>query len=71
MREATDTPVMAQPNAGLPRVVEGATVFDATPDDLAAFARECVSIGARIIGGCCGTTPGHIRSMASALFGAK
>lgn len=67
MREATDTPIVAQPNAGLPRVVEGRTIFDATPDDLGEFALECARIGVNIIGGCCGTTPDHIRAMAERL----
>ncbi len=67
MREATDTPVMAQPNAGLPRVVGGTVIFDATPADLAEFASECASLGINIIGGCCGTTPEHIRAMGARL----
>lgn len=67
MRAATNTPVMAQPNAGLPRVVGGSVIFDATPEDLAEFASECASMGINIIGGCCGTTPDHIRAMGNRL----
>lgn len=67
MREATDLPVMAQPNAGVPRIVGGNVVFDATPEDLGKFARQCKAIGVNLIGGCCGSTPTHIRAMADAL----
>ncbi len=67
MREATDILIMAQPNAGLPRVVEGNVIFDATPDDLAEFAAQSAALGVNIIGGCCGSTPDHIRAMAQRL----
>jgi 5-methyltetrahydrofolate--homocysteine methyltransferase len=59
-----DRPVMVQPNAGLPRLVDGQTRFDGTPETSADFAREVLDIGVRLIGGCCGNTPDHIRAMA-------
>ena len=56
-------------NAGKPEVVDGKTVFPATPEVMAQSARELRDAGARIIGGCCGTTPAHIRAMAEAVQG--
>jgi 5-methyltetrahydrofolate--homocysteine methyltransferase len=60
-------PVIVQPNAGLPRDVEGRLVYDATPDALAKVARELIAAGVRIVGGCCGTTPSHIAAVARVL----
>ncbi|MFA7230601.1 MAG: homocysteine S-methyltransferase family protein [Victivallaceae bacterium] len=56
-------PLMAKPNAGLPKLVNGATVFEMNPEAFGAAASELVGAGANIIGGCCGTTPEHIRSL--------
>jgi 5-methyltetrahydrofolate--homocysteine methyltransferase len=63
MREATSLPIIVQPNAGRPRVVDRRTIFDMTPADFAAGVRECQRAGARLLGGCCGTSPEHIRAM--------
>jgi len=63
MREATSLPVLAQPNAGKPRLVQNTTVFDMSPSDFAAGIYECMQAGARLLGGCCGTSPNHIRAM--------
>lgn len=63
MREATSLPVLAQPNAGKPRLVDNRTVFDMSPSDFAAGIYECMQAGARLLGGCCGTSPGHMRAM--------
>lgn len=63
MREATSLPIIAQPNAGRGRMVGGDLVFDLSPADFAAGAQECVCAGARLVGGCCGTSPAHIRAM--------
>ena len=60
MREAVDTPVLAQPNAGKPRLVEGRTVFDLTPEQFAEGMAECLRAGAGLVGGCCGTSPEHM-----------
>jgi len=67
MREVNSLPVIAQPNAGKPRVVDGRTVFDMTPADFALGIRKCIQAGARLIGGCCGTSPAHIRTIADLL----
>lgn len=62
--EATSLPVIAQPNAGKPRLAGNQTVFDMGPAEFAAGISECLQAGARLIGGCCGTSPAHIRAMA-------
>jgi 5-methyltetrahydrofolate--homocysteine methyltransferase len=67
MHQATALPILAQPNAGKPRLVEGQTVFDMPPAEFAAGMVECVRAGARLVGGCCGTTPAHIHALADAL----
>lgn len=68
MQGATTLPLIAQANAGIPRAEgEGQTVWDVTPEQLAEHARAFQSLGARIIGGCCGTTPAHIAAIAQAL----
>jgi 5-methyltetrahydrofolate--homocysteine methyltransferase len=65
MKLFTQKPVAAEPNAGQPKLVDGKTVFDETPEKMADGVDALVSAGARIIGGCCGSTPEHIRLMAS------
>ena len=62
-------PVLAKPNAGLPQLVDGKTVYPASPEEFAAAGRQLAEAGARLIGGCCGTTPEHIRQLAEALRG--
>jgi 5,10-methylenetetrahydrofolate reductase len=57
----------AQPNAGIPRSVEGRNIYLCSPEYMASYARKFVAAGVRIVGGCCGTTPDHIRVMKSAL----
>jgi 5-methyltetrahydrofolate--homocysteine methyltransferase len=61
MRAAASVPLWIKPNAGLPELVHGQTVFRETPDEMAAYVPDLVKAGAEIIGGCCGTTPEHIR----------
>lgn len=56
-------PVVANPNAGLPVVVNGQTMFNVGPDDFARSVRALVGMGASAVGGCCGTTPAHIREV--------
>jgi 5-methyltetrahydrofolate--homocysteine methyltransferase len=63
-RENTNLPLVAQPNAGRPHVVNGNTVFDLEPDEFARGIRECIRCGARFVGGCCGTSPKHIEAAA-------
>jgi methionine synthase / methylenetetrahydrofolate reductase (NADH) len=57
-------PFCVQPNAGLPRTVDGRLLYMATPEYFDVFARRTIQIGATMIGGCCGTTPEHVRWMA-------
>jgi methionine synthase I (cobalamin-dependent)/5,10-methylenetetrahydrofolate reductase len=56
-------PLSAMPNAGLPRDVDGRKMYMASPEYMANYARRMVEAGARIVGGCCGTTPEHIKAM--------
>ncbi|MBO7721078.1 MAG: homocysteine S-methyltransferase family protein [Kiritimatiellae bacterium] len=63
---ATSRPVIVKPNAGLPRVVDGETVFTVGPEEFAEDVAGLVSAGARIVGGCCGTTPAHIAAVQEA-----
>ncbi len=60
-------PLWAKPNAGLPRVEAGQTHYDVTPEQMALFARRYVELGARVVGGCCGSTPEHVAAIAQAL----
>ncbi|MBI4508642.1 MAG: bifunctional homocysteine S-methyltransferase/methylenetetrahydrofolate reductase [Deltaproteobacteria bacterium] len=60
-------PVSVQPNAGLPRVVEGRTIYIANPEHFGVFARRLLQAGVRLVGGCCGTTPEHTRRMLGAV----
>ena len=64
---AGDLPLWVKPNAGVPRIVGDAVVYDADPDTLAAHARRYVDQGVRIVGGCCGSTPAHIEAIARAV----
>ncbi|QSH41844.1 homocysteine S-methyltransferase family protein [Lentisphaerota bacterium ZTH] len=57
-------PLLAKPNAGMPKLINNKTVFDMTPDEFAGFAEGLTAAGANIIGGCCGTTPEHIAAQA-------
>jgi len=61
MSEVSDRPLSAQPNAGLPRAVGDRKMYMASPDYMAQYARRLLGAGARLIGGCCGTSPDHIR----------
>ncbi len=67
--EFASVPLIVNPNAGLPKVVNGETVFDIGPEEFSRCMAECVRAGARIIGGCCGTTPEHIRAIKAAVKG--
>jgi len=63
MAEVTDLPLSAQPNAGLPRAVGDRKIYLASPEYMAQYARRMIEAGARFVGGCCGTSPEHIRSI--------
>ncbi len=67
VRALTSLPVSAQPNAGIPRSVEGRNIYLCSPEYMASYARKFVAAGVNLVGGCCGTTPAHIREMKSAL----
>ncbi len=67
MRSATSLPLAAMPNEGTPRSVDGRTIYMNSPEYMASFARKFVKAGATLIGGCCGTTPAHIRAMRGSL----
>ncbi|GAU08235.1 homocysteine S-methyltransferase family protein [Desulfoplanes formicivorans] len=63
MLAGTRTPLLVQPNAGLPELVDGKTVFRLDPEAFAVQTREFVRAGVQCVGGCCGTTPDHIRAL--------
>jgi len=65
MAAVTRKKLSAQPNAGMPRDVGGRSMYMASPEYMASYARHLIQAGAKIIGGCCGTTPDHIRSIVS------
>ena len=60
-------PIVVKPNAGMPKVVDGKTVFTVGPEEFAADVADLVAAGARIVGGCCGTTPAHIAAVTARL----
>lgn len=62
-------PLIAKPNAGLPRLADGTTVYDMNPEDFAINGEKLVQAGARYIGGCCGSTPEHIQALSERLNG--
>ena len=67
LRQVTTAPLSAMPNAGMPRNVEGRNIYLCSPEYMASYARKFVAAGVRFVGGCCGTTPEHIRVMKSAI----
>ncbi len=67
MRAVTDKPLSAQPNAGLPRDVQGRQFYMGSPEYMAEFSRRFVQVGAKFVGGCCGTTPTHIKLIADGI----
>jgi homocysteine S-methyltransferase len=67
--EVVGVPLLAQPNAGLPRTVRDRKMYLATPEYMARYARRFAEVGVRFVGGCCGTTPEHVARMSDALDG--
>jgi methionine synthase I (cobalamin-dependent)/5,10-methylenetetrahydrofolate reductase len=67
MASLTTRKISAQPNAGLPREIQGRKMYMASPEYMASFSRRLITAGAKFVGGCCGTTPEHIQRMAAAL----
>ncbi len=71
MSSVTSARLSAQPNGGKPRDVEGRTIYLASPEYFASYARRFIARGVRLVGGCCGTTPEHIRQVAAAVRAAE
>lgn len=67
IRKMTTLPISLQPNAGLPKVVDGRSIYMSTPEYMAEFAKNFLQAGVQFVGGCCGTTPEHTRAMANAI----
>ncbi|MBN1974741.1 MAG: homocysteine S-methyltransferase family protein [Sedimentisphaerales bacterium] len=67
LRKTTSLPLAAKPNAGIPRLEDERTIFDMTPEIFVKGIQECIDAGATLVGGCCGTTPEHIRAVANML----
>lgn len=67
IRRNTERPLAAQPNAGIPRSIEGRNIYLCSPEYMASYARKFVNAGVGLVGGCCGTTPEHTKAMKSAL----
>jgi 5-methyltetrahydrofolate--homocysteine methyltransferase len=61
---APQAALIAKPNAGKPHMVDREAVYDATPENMAEYAKKFVALGARVVGGCCGSTPEHIKAIA-------
>jgi methionine synthase I (cobalamin-dependent)/5,10-methylenetetrahydrofolate reductase len=66
-RAAATPPLCAMPNAGMPRSVDGRNIYLCSPEYMASYARKFLRAGVTLVGGCCGTTPEHIRALRSAL----
>ena len=67
MAEATNLPLIAQPNAGLPRTVRDRKMYLASPEYMAQYAKRMIDAGVRFVGGCCGTTPDHVKQIRKAV----
>ncbi len=63
---AASVPVLVKPNGGLPKSIDGQTMYDLTPEEFAQDMLDMIALGARIVGGCCGTTPAHIAALTEA-----
>lgn len=70
-KAVSDRPLLVQPNAGLPILRNGETVFPSTPEEMADYVPHLITAGAHYIGGCCGTTPAHIRAISQAAANQK
>ncbi|PKL19316.1 MAG: 5-methyltetrahydrofolate--homocysteine methyltransferase [Spirochaetae bacterium HGW-Spirochaetae-5] len=71
MREFARVPLLAKPNAGVPRLINGVTSFDMGPEEFASYVEAFIAAGANLLGGCCGTTPEHIGAAAVKARGHK
>jgi 5-methyltetrahydrofolate--homocysteine methyltransferase len=64
LKRKTDLPILVQPNAGKPKLVKEETIYNMTPEVFAEGVLKCIEAGATLVGGCCGTTPEHIKAVA-------
>jgi 5-methyltetrahydrofolate--homocysteine methyltransferase len=71
MRAHTRLPILVHPNAGMPQLVQGQVVYQEAPEAMAGKLKELIAAGANIVGGCCGTTPAHIKAFREVLDGIK
>lgn len=71
MKPFATVPLVAKPNAGMPELQGNETIFSMTPGEFGKYGREFADLGVNLMGGCCGTAPGHIRSLKKALEGKK
>ena len=67
LKSATKLPILAQPNAGMPKLIDGKTIFEMAPKPFADGIEKCINAGASLVGGCCGTGPEHIQALADML----
>ncbi|HER24547.1 MAG TPA: homocysteine methyltransferase, partial [Candidatus Atribacteria bacterium] len=68
MRKASKTYLMVEPNAGMPELLKGKVVYSASPKIMADYTEKFVQLGLNLIGGCCGTTPLHIKAMSAKII---
>lgn len=71
LAQATSLPISIQPNAGMPELINGHTVFPMSADQMAQWAPKLIGAGAKFLGGCCGTTPDHIRALRHTIDGSN
>ena len=71
LSDYANVPMLAKPNAGMPKTVDGKTVYDCPPDEFVKLVPEMIAAGVKVFGGCCGTDASHIRALASALKDAE
>jgi len=69
MAAASPLPVLIQPNAGQPALKDGQPAYDLTPEQFAQGLKRCAEAGARLLGGCCGTSPAHIQALRAVISG--
>jgi 5-methyltetrahydrofolate--homocysteine methyltransferase len=67
IKEVSSLPLITQPNAGIPQISNGQTIFNMPPADFVTGIQQCIKSGAKLVGGCCGTSPAHIRAVAEML----
>ena len=71
LRAAVDIPLIFNPNGGMPKIIDGKTIFDLSPENFAVEMVDAVALGASVLGGCCGTTPAHLNATTRAVYGKR